>query len=170
MKKSILFIAIFLLSVTACRAAETYKVVYVIDGDTVILNNHEHVRLIGIDAPEMRDNDKLRRDIKRTGRDAATLLTMGRKSAEFTRNLVQGKEVRLEYDVQRKDKYSRTLAYVFIPASSSAVETFVNAEIVNAGYAVPYTIPPNVKYAPLFRKLYKEALQDKRGLWYNQAS
>lgn len=41
----------------------------------------------------------------------------------------------------------------------------LNGEIIRSGYASPMTIPPNVKHADLFQKLYQEARENKRGLW-----
>ena len=52
-----------------------------------------------------------------------------------------GKSVRLEFDVQRRDKYGRLLAYVWV------ADTLVNEELVRRGYAELLTIPPNVRYA-----------------------
>jgi micrococcal nuclease len=85
---------------------------------------------------------------------------MGQKSYEFTKKLVEGKRVRLEFDAERHDRYKRILAYVYLEDG-----TFVNAEIVAQGYASLLTYPPNVKYADLFLKLYQLARENKRGLW-----
>ena len=131
-----------------------------VDGDTLQLSNGEKVRLIGVDTPESSNNSKLRRDAKRTGQDAKEIIKMGKEAAAFTRDLVQGKNVRLEFDVQKRDKYGRLLAYAFLEDG-----TFVNAEIMKAGYAQVMTIPPNVKYQELFLKLEREARESKRGLW-----
>jgi len=132
----------------------------VIDGDTLQLESGERVRLIGIDTPEMHESDKLKRDARRTNQDATTIQKLGRRAYEFTRNLAEGKRVTLEFDVERRDKYGRLLAYVYLKDG-----TFVNARIVQEGYASLMTIPPNVKYADLFLKLYQEARGDRRGLW-----
>lgn len=140
--------------------SKLYTVSRAVDGDTLELSNGERVRLIGVDTPESRDNPKLNRDAKRTGQDRSEIIKMGKEAAEVTRKLVEGKQVRLEYDVQKKDKYGRTLAYVYLEDG-----TFVNAEIVKAGYASPMTIPPDVKYAEVFQKLYREAREANRGLW-----
>ena len=67
----------------------------------------------------------------------------------------------LEFDVDRRDRYERLLAYVYLKDDG----VFVNAEIVKQGYASLLTIPPNVKYADLFLKLYREARENRRGLW-----
>lgn len=140
--------------------SDNIKVKRVIDGDTLKLSNGEKVRLIGIDTPESADNPKTRRDSKRTGQDMKEIIKMGKEAAAFTRNLVEGKEVRLEFDVQQRDKYKRLLAYVYLNDG-----TFVNAEIIKAGYAQIMTIPPNVTYQELFLKLQKEARENKRGGW-----
>ncbi len=132
----------------------------VIDGDTVQLENGERVRLIGIDTPEMHESDKLQRDAQRTQQDATTIQKLGKQAYEFTKSLVEGKRVSLEFDAERYDRYKRLLAYVYLKDG-----TFVNAEIVRQGYASLMTFPPNVKYADLFTKLYKEARENRRGLW-----
>jgi micrococcal nuclease len=147
------------------RAAEKpqelfYIVKRVVDGDTVVLATGEKVRLIGIDTPESRQNRKLKRDMERTRQDADTIIALGKRSAQFTRTLTEGKKVRLEFDVEKQDRYGRTLAYLYAEDG-----TFVNAEIIREGYAMVLTVPPNVKYKDLFVKLQKEAREAKRGLW-----
>lgn len=132
----------------------------VVDGDTIQLENGERVRLIGIDTPEMHESDKLYRDSERTKEDKSTIQKLGKLAYEFTKNLVEGKRVSLEFDAERYDRYKRLLAYVYLKDG-----TFVNAEIVKQGYASLMTIPPNVKYADLFLKLYREAREKRRGLW-----
>lgn len=131
-----------------------------VDGDTLLLENGERVRLIGIDTPECHESKKLYRDAKRTMQDVQTIKHMGKSAAAFTRKLVEGKKVRLEFDVERRDKYNRLLAYIYLPDG-----TFVNAEIVANGYASLMTIAPNVKHAELLRARYKEAREKRRGLW-----
>jgi micrococcal nuclease len=132
----------------------------VVDGDTLQLASGERVRLIGIDTPEMHESDKLYRDSLRSGQDARTIKAMGKKAYEFTRALLEGKRVSLEFDVEKYDRYERLLAYVYLKDG-----TFVNAEIVKQGYASLMTFPPNVKYVDLFLKLFREAHQEERGLW-----
>jgi len=132
----------------------------VVDGDTLQLETGERVRLIGIDTPEMHTSDKLYRDSQRSGEDIRTIQELGRRAYEFTRKLVEGKRVSLEFDAEKYDKYNRLLAYVYLKDG-----TFVNARIIQEGYASLMTIPPNVKYADLFLKLYQEARKNQRGLW-----
>lgn len=131
-----------------------------VDGDTLKLENGERVRLIGIDTPEMHESEKLQRDSRKSGQDEKIIKGMGKQAYEFTKNLVEGKRVRLEFDLERTDRYGRLLAYVYLKDG-----TFVNAEIVKQGYASLMTYAPNVKYVDLFRKLYAEARENQRGLW-----
>ncbi len=132
----------------------------VVDGDTLLLESGERVRLIGIDTPEMHDSDKLIRDSRRSKVSASEIKAMGRKSYEFTKKIIEGKRVNLEFDVEKYDKYKRLLAYVYLEDG-----TFVNAQIVKEGYASLMTYPPNVKYADLFLGLYQKARENRRGLW-----
>jgi micrococcal nuclease len=131
-----------------------------VDGDTLVLETGERVRLIGIDTPEMHESNKLYRDAERTKQDITTIQKLGRRAYEFTKNLAEGKRVSLEFDVEKYDKYKRLLAYVYLKNG-----TFVNAEVVKQGYASLMTYPPNVKYADLLLKLYQEARENRRGLW-----
>jgi micrococcal nuclease len=118
----------------------------VVDGDTLVLDGKERVRLLGVDTPESVDP---RRPVDEFGKEAAT----------YTRTLVEGKQVRLEFDQQRKDKYGRTLAYVYLEDG-----TFVNAELVRQGYAHAYTRFP-FRHLEEFRQLERQAREQGRGLW-----
>jgi micrococcal nuclease len=82
----------------------------VVDGDTIILSNGEKVRLIGVDTPE-------------TVRPNTPVEYYGKEASAFTKKMVEGKPVRLEYDWQQRDKYGRLLAYVYLMDG-----TFINAE------------------------------------------
>ncbi len=132
----------------------------VVDGDTLKLENGEYLRLLGIDTPEIHESAKLHRDAQRSGQSVEAIKQSGRQSYEFTKQMVEKKRVRLEFDKERHDRYHRVLAYVYLPDG-----IFLNAIIVEEGYASLMTYPPNVKYADLFLKLYQQARESKRGLW-----
>ena len=122
-----------------------------IDGDTVDLSDGRHLRYIGIDTPDVRR--------RRGDRWVEEPEPFGREASARNRQLVEGKRVRLEFDVQKRDRYGRLLAYVHLG------DLMVNAELMQEGFAQPMTIPPNVKHAELFRRLAQEARQNRRGLW-----
>ena len=83
----------------------------------------------------------------------------GRDAMAVNRTLVAGRRVRLETDVQQRDRHGRLLAYVWIG------DSMVNAELVRRGYAQVMTIPPNVRHQALFLKLEREARVGGHGLW-----
>src|SRR5436190_712690 len=120
----------------------------------------ERVRLIGVDAPEAHDSEKLERDARRTHRSKAAIEAMGRRASEFTARRLQNEAVGLELDVERRDRYGRLLAYLWLPDG-----TLFNADILRSGYAHVLTIPPNVRYASHFRAIEREARLAGRGLW-----
>lgn len=127
-----------------------YKVVRTIDGDTIVVKigrKSEKVRLIGVNTPEIHHPTK-------------GVEYFGPEAALYTKKLLEGKTVRLKYDVQKRDRYRRLLAYVYLPDG-----TFVNAKLVAEGYAQVMTVPPNVKYAERFIQLQREAREKNIGLW-----
>jgi len=132
----------------------------VFDGDTVELAGKYKVRLIGIDTPECWFGPKLERDARRTGKSHQIIMAMGKRAKDAAQDLAGGKRVRLEFDIEKKDKYDRILAYVFLPDGR-----MMNAELLKMGYAKVYIFSPNVKYAKEFRKLEKEAKSKGKGFW-----
>ncbi|HEY7204824.1 MAG TPA: thermonuclease family protein [Methylomirabilota bacterium] len=132
----------------------TGRVVRTVDGDTIhvrLASGVEKVRYIGIDTPEVHHPTR--------GEEPG-----GRAATEVNRRLVGNRAVRLEPDVQARDRYGRLLAYVWVKGPDG-VEIMVNAELVRLGYAAVLTVPPNVRHAELFRKLAAEAREQHRGLW-----
>ncbi|MFQ5454606.1 MAG: thermonuclease family protein [Nitrospirota bacterium] len=121
-------------------------VIRVIDGDTLEVAGGERIRLIGVDTPE-------------TVHPKKPVEYFGKEASQFTKKMVEGKKVKLEYDWQRKDKYGRTLAYVYLEDG-----TFLNAEIIKQGYGYVYTRFP-FKYMDEFRKYEKDARENNIGLW-----
>jgi micrococcal nuclease len=137
----------FFLILTLCQAADPLTVTRVIDGDTLKLSNGEKIRLIGVDTPELHHPSK-------------PVQYFAEEAYQFVKKLIEGQEVRLEYDWEKKDKYGRTLAYVY----RSSDGLFLNAEIVKQGYGFAYTRFP-FKKLDEFRKLEQEAREKQLGLW-----
>jgi micrococcal nuclease len=69
--------------------------------------------------------------------------------------------VRLERDVAPRDRFGRELAYVWTGAR------MVNETLVREGWAMLYTLPPNVKYAGRLERAQTEARAARAGLWEN---
>ncbi|MBU1112249.1 MAG: thermonuclease family protein [Candidatus Omnitrophica bacterium] len=152
MAKKLLFLVIFLIS---CRSIpqdhSQILVSEVIDGDTVRLANGRLLRYIGIDTPET--------NLKKGGKFIYQPQPFAEEAKEYNRKLVEGKTVKIEFDLEKEDKYGRLLGYCFVD------DIFVNAKLIEQGYAVLYTYPPNVKYADRFFDLQKQARDKKAGLW-----
>lgn len=146
--KTTLKILFFLLLIPLLIAQQQVwrSCIRVIDGDTIVLDGNERVRLIGVDTPETKD-------------PRTPVEYYGQEAYEFTKSLVENKKVRLEFDIYKKDKYGRTLAYIYLEDG-----TFLNAEIVKQGYGFAYTNYP-FKYIEEFRQYEKEARKNDKGLW-----
>ena len=117
----------------------------VVDGDTIILDGGERVRLIGVDTPE---SVHPRKPVEYFALDASA----------FTKRTAERKRVWLEYDQTRADRYGRTLAYVHLPDGR-----VLNEEIIRQGYGHVYTRFP-FKYLERYRELEKQARQSGVGL------
>lgn len=129
----------------------SYPVVAVVDGDTIDVrmgSRVESVRLIGIDTPEMQTRE----------RDAQCF---GPEASAATRELLEGKVVRLEFDASqgRRDRYDRLLAFVWLE------DLHVNEWLVRQGYAREYTYSAPYRYQAGFKAAEAEARAAARGLW-----
>lgn len=127
-----------------------YKVIRVIDGDTVKIDYNgkaTNVRLIGVDTPE-------------TVHPSKPVEAYGKEASNFTKNLLLGESVYLRFDVDKTDKYGRLLAYLYRAPDG----LFVNLEIVRQGYGHAYTQFP-FKHIELFRYYGNRARTAGKGLY-----
>ena len=145
------FVLILALLLAPISQVHAQLVTRVVDGDTLIVQGIGRVRLIGVDTPETVDP---RRPVQFFGKEASA----------FTHRMAQGKVVRLEFDVERTDRFGRTLAYVYLPDG-----TFLNSEIVKQGYGHAYTQFPFM-YSAEFQGYEREAREAGRGLWAAQSA
>jgi micrococcal nuclease len=143
-------IAFIALLVAGCGgSASTVHVERVVDGDTIVVRvdgRSEHVRYIGVDTPE-------------SVKPGVRVQCFAKAAAAENRRLVLGRDVRLEYDAEARDRYGRLLAYVW------RGDTLVNAELVRLGYGKPLEIAPNLAHAAELRRLATAARRGHRGLW-----
>jgi len=124
-----------------------FRIIRVLDGDTIILDNGETVRLIGVDAPEIHHSE-------------IPVQRFGEEAAKFLKQFAEGFECTLEYELNDiRDQYGRLLAYVFVEGD------LVNAEIIRQGYAYTYTRFPFSRQAE-FIALEREARKNQYGLWH----
>jgi len=119
----------------------------VVDGDSVEANirgKREQIRFIGIDAPELAQKP------------------WGKCAKKFLEGLVSasGWQARIEYDVEKRDKHDRILAYLW-----SRDNKLINDEMLRNGYAVLFTFPPNVKHVDRLKASQVIARENKLGIW-----
>jgi micrococcal nuclease len=131
---------------TVAPAGDEASVVRVIDGDTIVVSRDIHVRLIGVDTPETTGG------VQCFGPDATRYMN---------ELLPPGTRVRLVYDVDRLDRYGRTLAYVYKVSDG----LFVNLAVARNGFAAQLTVPPNVAHAEEFQAAVAAARSADLGLW-----
>lgn len=124
-----------------------YFVEKVFDGDTILLNNGQKVRFLGINTPEVAG----RNNNAEAGGEAAKA---------WLKQRLEHKKVSLEGDVEKQDKYRRILAYVF-----SEDKQHINLELVRQGLAAVNIYPPNLKYVEALLAAQQSAEQAGLGIW-----
>jgi micrococcal nuclease len=121
----------------------------VVDGDTVHVDLDGvdvTIRLIGIDTPE-------------SVAPGQPVECYARRASRFATRRLEGRDVDLEFDVERLDRYDRTLAYVWLD------EELFNETLVAGGYASVTTYPPNVRYVDRFIRAQAAARAAGIGIW-----
>ena len=129
--------------------ATSARVTGVSDGDTISLTGLGKARLIGVDTPEVQ----------------GTAECYGENASDFTRRALERSDtVRYRLGVEARDRYGRALVYVWL-----ADGRMLNGLLVERGYALPLTIPPNVDYAERFVAAARRARRRGLGLWAGDA-
>jgi len=132
----------------------------VLSTDRFVLESGEKIKMIGVNAPEPPPREKAKFDsFGFPIRNEKMEEPIAERALTYTKEVLLGKRVRLEFDVERKSPDFETYAYVFL-----ADGTFVNEEILKQGFAQLKTAPPNNKYTSKLREAYQEARREKRGL------
>ncbi len=133
------------------KGAIEATVTRVVDGDTVevrpSVDGEEDVRLTGIDTPEKAGSPR-------------GAQPYAREASLFARRELEGRRVTLRFGSEKKDRYGRVLAYLYLSDGSMFNET-----LVEEGYAQVATFPPNVRYVGRFEKAQRVARRAKRGIW-----
>jgi len=123
------------------------KVVFVCDGDTIILESGERIRYLGIDAPEV-------------AHENAKADCFGDDAKKVNSDLVLHKQVSLQYDREVIDPYGRFLAYVILPDGRCA-----NLEMLRAGCAYIFRSSKDFRRLEEFLLLQREAIHKLKGMW-----
>jgi micrococcal nuclease len=153
-----ILVAVGLSLLVSCSSGATTEnevlitILKVVDGDTVdidIKGNTERVRLIGVNTPETKHPTK---PIECFGPEA---------SAYLTQLLPKGTHVRIERDIEARDRYGRMLLYLYRESDN----LFINLDLVSHGYGIPMSIEPNTFHRNDFVHAAALAETTNVGLW-----
>jgi micrococcal nuclease len=137
-----------------------YRVLRVVDGDTLLLQAADSHAADDIDSPRAFRLRLLGIDCPESVRPEHPVEPWGPESTEFTRQFLQGDEVRLRFDKRRLDRFDRYLAYVFVG------ERMLNEELVRVGLARVSVFPGDSEtIARQLRKAEQHARSERLGIW-----
>lgn len=126
-----------------------YKVKEVLSSDTLLLENGKIARLIGIAGPDTED----------LGLSKEKTADFSEQARRLSQELVEGKHVRFEFDIRRKDSFGRLLVYCF------AADTLLNARLLEEGLAFLSLNPPNLRFEDVLLKAGNRAKEERSGLF-----
>lgn len=121
---------------------------YVIDGDTVVLNDGRHLRIVGLNAPEI-------------GHDGAADQPYSEAARQRLEDFVDAAHGEAEWApaADGRDDYGRTLGYLYVGGRDAA------AVLLRAGFAALIAIPPNLARVECYAAAERGAREAHRGLW-----
>lgn len=128
---------------------ENVAIDYVIDGDTVILSDKRHIRLIGINTPELNHH---------SNKSSEAGAKVARES--LIQLLDNQAQVRLVYGKEHFDRHGRTLAHIYLDNGLN-----IQAELLRRGLAMPLRIAPNLSLIDCYATASLIAKNNKLGLW-----
>jgi micrococcal nuclease len=144
---------VFLCLISTISFAEgPVEVIHIYDGDTVQLRDKRRVRLLGINAPEIRH--------KGQNDDHQRAELMGEEAKQYLKKNLLHRKVILEPDHEKSDHYHRTLAYVFLPDG-----TLLNEKMVEEGLAYCLSKSPNHRYEKRLLHAQQNAMNVGKGMW-----
>ena len=160
-RTALLLFLVLCLATVAGAEKLSGKVLWVYDGDTLKVEDIGKVRLIGIDTPETKASSRdffYKRDFNIKPKK---LRQIARQAKQYNIHYVKGAEVRLKLDRTKKDKYNRTLAYVYLPDGE-----MLNQLLLKKGLATVFR-RYDFKHKKVFLKIEKKARKKALGLWSN---
>lgn len=151
----------------APKAGATHGVVRVIDGETLLLDSGEEVRLIGALAPKpdtfsAEPRDAHRRDVH--GRDWPP----AQDAVAALEALVSDRSVTLRYEGQQRDRYGRALAQVYVGGAEPEAAVWAQEMLIRNGHARAYALPGNSGCLSALLKAEAAARAAKHGLWQRE--
>ena len=157
-----------------CADSRNATVDSVYDGDTAVLfGDFEKIRLLGVAAPEVANSE-------------SPSECYGNESRDYLDRLISNEAVRLEFDVECKDIYDRTLAWIILEGDDSFVASemsaygmtglneedgsytlVVNELLIRAGYATVFDgdVAQNIRYSERLEQAEDDAESTGLGLW-----
>ena len=134
---------------SSLSSPESATVKWVYDGDSLLLTDKRKIRIVGIDTPETKHH-----------RQKAQ--AYGAKAREALRELLKSfnYQVVLRYGKERKDKYKRTLAHVYLPDGTN-----ISNWLLEEGYAKTLAFPPNIALADCYKKSEEVAQAQSLRIW-----
>ena len=159
---SLFFCLSFILPLSACAEESGTglqgTVTWIYDGDTLKVDPHGKVRLIGIDTPE-RENSKRDSYLIKKGISAARQREIYQQAKTFNIKQIKGQQVTLTLDDPERDRHGRLLAYLYLPDGR-----MLNRVLLEQGLAVVYK-RFSFRMKEDFLTAETEAMKNKRGLW-----
>ena len=133
------------------QPGEKGRVVRVIDGDALVLDTGQSVRLVSIEAPALRPR----------GREPDRYAV---ESARALEDMVLGREVQLFYPGITRDRYDRALAHV-VTIDGSGPQIWLNRAMIEAGAARVRLYPDTAARGDELLRLEAESRAARQGLW-----
>lgn len=140
---------------------EEALILKVVASDTIVLENAQRIKLLGVDSFGPPPRPKIIYDDKGKpieNQPVEPTISLEEQAMAYAQNLMESKKVKLEYDFDSRDDRGNKIAYVFLPDG-----TMANVEMLRQGFVRLRIRPPNVKYEDLFKKAYQEARKEQRG-------
>ncbi len=158
MKKIIIVLIIVCLFISGCKISQERNLVssnveQVLDGDTIVLNDSMHVRLLNINAPELGEQ-------------------CSQEAKSRLEQLILNKTVWLERDSENSDKYNRELRYIFLSENKNPknFDDLVNLILLKEGLAKLLIMEPNTKYEEIFRNVFDEVSKNNNSCLFKSQS
>lgn len=118
-------------------SGQTIEIISTVDQIALL----EQIRLIGIEVPDLKQQP------------------WGEAAKNKLEQLIGGKQVLLESDVEEKDRFDRKLAYLWQD------RVLVNEQLVKEGYALATVRSPNTKYQQRIVNAQEWARLMGKGIW-----